>query len=197
MKYQEIDLTLDASKEDNIILLSSLGTPIAKKVFNIKKEKERSLLLTVTELLEENQITPENIRAIFVGIGPGSYTGVRIAVSIGEGLSLGLNIPLYSFHSALAYLPDTLQNGPFTALLKAKHNHFVLKGRYEDTLIPGSFSYEIVLEEKSPEDFPIENPLPISIEEESPLNTKILLPYLNKLKKEPISPPKIIYLHDF
>ena len=53
----------------------------------------------VDELLRETGISPQDIDAIAVGKGPGSYTGLRIGVSFAKGLCYGLSIPLIAINS--------------------------------------------------------------------------------------------------
>ena len=44
-------------------------------------------------LLTEHKMRWQDLSAIGVGIGPGNFTGIRIAVSTARGLALGLGIP--------------------------------------------------------------------------------------------------------
>ncbi len=53
----------------------------------------------VDELLRETGIAPDELDAVAVGMGPGSYTGLRIGVSFAKGLCYGLNIPLVAIGS--------------------------------------------------------------------------------------------------
>ena len=48
----------------------------------------------IEDALQEAQITPNDLSAIAVGSGPGSYTGLRIGVSAAKGLCYALHIPL-------------------------------------------------------------------------------------------------------
>lgn len=48
----------------------------------------------IEEVLQEAQITMQDLNAIAVSQGPGSYTGLRIGVSAGKGLCYALGIPL-------------------------------------------------------------------------------------------------------
>ena len=53
----------------------------------------------VDELLRETGVSPDELDAVAVGMGPGSYTGLRIGVSFAKGLCYGLNIPLVAVGS--------------------------------------------------------------------------------------------------
>ena len=47
----------------------------------------------LNEVLVEAELTWEDLDALAVGVGPGNFTGIRIAVSAARGLSLSLGIP--------------------------------------------------------------------------------------------------------
>ena len=53
----------------------------------------------VDELLTQTDIRPEDLDAVAVSMGPGSYTGLRIGVSFAKGLCYGLEIPLIGIGS--------------------------------------------------------------------------------------------------
>lgn len=63
------------------------------------RDHARNVALFVDELLRENDIAAEELSAVAVGMGPGSYTGLRIGVSFAKGLCYGLQIPLVAVGS--------------------------------------------------------------------------------------------------
>lgn len=69
------------------------------EVIAIKENNERlnhSVLLGcyIDEILKENQMDVHQLDAIAISMGPGSYTGLRIGVSMAKGLCFGAGKPL-------------------------------------------------------------------------------------------------------
>jgi len=66
----------------------------------------------IEKALKGAQLELKDLDAISVSKGPGSYTGLRIGVSMAKGLCFGLNIPLISVPTleALANHPLVLEN---------------------------------------------------------------------------------------
>jgi tRNA threonylcarbamoyladenosine biosynthesis protein TsaB len=59
-----------------------------------EKSHAAQLTLFIEELLQEAKIRPEQLEAVAVSKGPGSYTGLRIGVSVAKGIAYGASIPL-------------------------------------------------------------------------------------------------------
>lgn len=55
------------------------------------------------QLLQLSEIKPENLSAIALGKGPGSYTGLRIGTSFAKGMCFSLNIPLIAISTLEAF----------------------------------------------------------------------------------------------
>lgn len=60
------------------------------------------LLSLVDGALEEANWEKSSIERVAVGVGPGSFTGVRVALSLAQGLMLGLGVPGVGVGSLLA-----------------------------------------------------------------------------------------------
>ena len=67
----------------------------------IRKPKAHSKLLAVyvNDILQKNEISIEQIDVIAVCIGPGSYTGLRIGISLAKGLALPFKKSIYPIDS--------------------------------------------------------------------------------------------------
>lgn len=63
------------------------------------RDHAKNVAVFVDELLRENDVAAEELSAVAVGMGPGSYTGLRIGVSFAKGLCYGLQIPLVAVGS--------------------------------------------------------------------------------------------------
>lgn len=63
------------------------------------RDHARKVGVFVDELLRETGLVPDDLDAVVVGKGPGSYTGLRIGVSFAKGLCYGLQKPLLAVGS--------------------------------------------------------------------------------------------------
>ena len=63
------------------------------------RDHARKVGVFVDELLRETGSAPDELDAVAVGKGPGSYTGLRIGVSFAKGLAYGLRKPLVAVGS--------------------------------------------------------------------------------------------------
>ncbi len=55
-----------------------------------------NLAIFIDEILKESSLTYEQLNAVLISKGPGSYTGLRIGISLAKGLCFSLQIPLIS-----------------------------------------------------------------------------------------------------
>lgn len=76
---------------------------IGEYITNVKKNHSIRVMPSIETLLKDCDLTPQDISKIVVAKGPGSYTGVRIGVTIAKTLAWTLNIPLVGV-SSLAIL---------------------------------------------------------------------------------------------
>ncbi len=75
------------------------GELIALRESDEGRDHARQVGVFVDELLREQQLQPEDLDAVAVGKGPGSYTGLRIGVSFAKGLCYGIRRPLIAIGS--------------------------------------------------------------------------------------------------
>lgn len=86
-------LVLDTSTEWCSAALWLDGAIQARRV--LAEQRHSSLLLPMVDgLLRESDITLRQLDGIGYGAGPGSFTGLRIACAVTQGLALGADLPV-------------------------------------------------------------------------------------------------------
>lgn len=75
------------------------GEPVSLRESDEGRDHAKRVAVFVDELLRETGVAPDELDAVAVGKGPGSYTGLRIGVSFAKGLCYGLGIPLVAVGS--------------------------------------------------------------------------------------------------
>lgn len=91
-------LAIEASTEQCSVALSS-DTVVTFETSDIPKSHGKVLLPMIDALLEQRHVAKSQLSAIAVSTGPGSFTGIRIALSVAQGLGYGLDIPLIGANS--------------------------------------------------------------------------------------------------
>lgn len=94
-------LLIDTSTNVMIIMLHIDDKLIESKIRVGSKDHQGYIIPTIDELLKNNNLSIKDINKIIVGIGPGSYTGLRVAVMTAKMLAYSLKIPLYKISSLL------------------------------------------------------------------------------------------------
>ncbi|MDO4690723.1 MAG: tRNA (adenosine(37)-N6)-threonylcarbamoyltransferase complex dimerization subunit type 1 TsaB [Fusobacterium sp.] len=82
---------------------------IAETSLNVKKNHSNIVMPIIDNLFKISELNINNIDKIAVAIGPGSFTGVRIALGIAKGLALALKKPLIAIDEL--ELLEAISNG--------------------------------------------------------------------------------------
>lgn len=77
------------------------------------------LLPMIDELLSSNNIILNQLDTIAFGCGPGSFTGIRIATSVAQGLAYGAKLPIIPISSLAALAQTTYQEKGWEKILVA------------------------------------------------------------------------------
>lgn len=84
------------------VALSRNGTLLGYRESTEDKSHATRLTGFIQELLEENGISADDLEAISLSMGPGSYTGLRIGASVAKGLAYGSGIPVIGIPTLLS-----------------------------------------------------------------------------------------------
>jgi tRNA threonylcarbamoyladenosine biosynthesis protein TsaB len=94
LKYgMPIILAIETSSELASCALLRDGAVLARSSSGVRTHSQ-SVLPMIQELLAEAGIALKDCDAIAFGSGPGSFTGVRTACGIAQGLAFGVNLPV-------------------------------------------------------------------------------------------------------
>lgn len=111
-------LYLAVIKEDEAYAFTRFG----------KNDHSETLTNYLDVFLKLHNLKVEDVKEVYVGRGPGSYTGLRIAGTVGKVFAFIKKLPLYSFSSldliASVYFDKP---GKYKALIKAKKNYSYMK----------------------------------------------------------------------
>lgn len=115
-------LNIETSTTNCSVALSVNGEHIVLKEDNSSSYSHAERLhVYIDEVLTSAQISRDELNAVAVSKGPGSYTGLRIGVSAAKGLCYALDIPLISVPTLeiLAHKVE-LQKGYIVPMLDAR-----------------------------------------------------------------------------
>ena len=98
-------LLLDSSNIYLSVGLARDGKVVDKIYYEAWQRQSEMMVTEVDNILKRNSLTKNDLDAVVVGIGPGSYTGVRIGVTIAKTIAYALKIKIYA-KSSLSLLKD-------------------------------------------------------------------------------------------
>lgn len=102
---------------------------LAQTTLNIKKNHSITLMPAIDFLMNSLDMKPTDLDRIVVAQGPGSYTGLRIAVATAKTLAHTLKIELVGVSSLLALVPEQVE-GLVIPIMDARRNN-VYAGFYQ------------------------------------------------------------------
>lgn len=92
-------LSIETGTDICSVALANDGELMALRESDEGRDHAKKVAVFVDELLKETGVQPNDLDAIAVGKGPGSYTGLRIGVSFAKGMCYALSIPLIAVGS--------------------------------------------------------------------------------------------------
>lgn len=89
------------------------------------RDQTTQLLPLVQKMFEVENLSPEKITGVAAALGPGSFNGLRVALSEAKGIALSLDVPIFGF-SSLDVLASahTYLNGNLVALVEVGRGRF-------------------------------------------------------------------------
>jgi tRNA threonylcarbamoyl adenosine modification protein YeaZ len=95
----------------SVALVLPNGRSVQRSTAEPQRHAER-LLMLVEQCLAEASCSSAEIDRVAVGVGPGSFTGLRVGVALAQGIALGLGRPLIGVPSLLAMAHAGMSQAP-------------------------------------------------------------------------------------
>ena len=94
-------LNFDTALNKTYVAISNNGELITSKIVENTEDNYHSafLLSTIKEVLKENDLTPQDVNLIGVNVGPGSFTGIRAALTVAKVMAQELSIKIVPVES--------------------------------------------------------------------------------------------------
>ena len=126
-----IVLGIETSTGVGSVALTRDGTILGEVTLNQPRNHSAQLIPAIEALLKLLGLDLEGLDGISVGLGPGSFTGLRVGLSAAKGLALALDKPLVGVPSPDALARDFPAEGLLCILLDAKRG-LLYMGLYRD-----------------------------------------------------------------
>ncbi|MPS49333.1 tRNA (adenosine(37)-N6)-threonylcarbamoyltransferase complex dimerization subunit type 1 TsaB [Methylobacillus sp.] len=124
-------LALDTSTE-YLSLALLLDGKLAERELLAGQSHSQRILPLLRELLDETGLSLRDLDGIAFGAGPGSFTGLRIACGVAQGLAFGAGLPVIGVSTLLALAEDAQGADRVIACLDARMGE-VYHAAYEKT----------------------------------------------------------------
>ncbi|MCI5773187.1 MAG: tRNA (adenosine(37)-N6)-threonylcarbamoyltransferase complex dimerization subunit type 1 TsaB [Erysipelotrichaceae bacterium] len=131
-----ITLALDTSHKHLVVALLQDDQIIASICEYCPKKQSELILVELERLCKENNIKPFDIQQVVITKGPGSYTGVRIAMTVAKVICAMRNIPLYTISTI-----DLLASDNCLVLMDARGQR-AYYGKYQNGQLVGEIAVD-------------------------------------------------------
>lgn len=128
-------LAIDTSSSWTGIALTD-GERVIDHNWDAGRQQTTTVMVAIDNLLNSIGLTIRDLSAIAVASGPGSFSGLRVGMSIAKGFALALGIPLIGVPTLQATLATDPAERASTAAIRAGRARYV----WSDRLHPESYS---------------------------------------------------------
>src|SRR5882672_7052827 len=101
-------LAIETSSARGSLALFREDEPIGSAPFPEGLVHGREITVHLAEMMDRLRLAPRDLGALAVGVGPGSYTGIRVGVTAAKTLAFALKVPVIAVSSLQAIAANTL-----------------------------------------------------------------------------------------
>lgn len=87
-------LFIDTTDNTKVVVCLTIDDQEFVKEKKVEARSAQLVLSLIDELFQEHAVSPKDLDEVEVNVGPGSFTGVRVGVSIANALAFALEIPV-------------------------------------------------------------------------------------------------------
>ncbi|MSQ14209.1 MAG: tRNA (adenosine(37)-N6)-threonylcarbamoyltransferase complex dimerization subunit type 1 TsaB [Dehalococcoidia bacterium] len=89
-----MELSIDTSTRYASVALTNEGALLAETSWHSQQNHTVELAPAVQRLLEQVHAAPADVKAVFVALGPGGFSALRVGLGFAKGLAEGLGVPI-------------------------------------------------------------------------------------------------------
>jgi tRNA threonylcarbamoyl adenosine modification protein YeaZ len=122
-------LGLDFSSPQRSVALGTTGAAEMFEVVDASPGRDMKPFALIEAVLGQAGLEREDIDCVAVGLGPGSYTGIRVAISLAQGWQLATGVKLLGLSTAeclAAQIAGPGGSGRFGVVIDAQRGEFYL-----------------------------------------------------------------------
>lgn len=123
-----IILYIDTSADSCTVALSKDGKVLRQSTGPGMQQQAALINVRIQQVMAESNTDLEQVEAIAVCAGPGSYTGLRVALSAAKGLCFALDKPLMLFGKLYLVALSSGAQGTKLVVLKARQSEYFIAG---------------------------------------------------------------------
>jgi tRNA threonylcarbamoyladenosine biosynthesis protein TsaB len=127
-----------ASSDPSLALASPDGEAFARDGWAGEGRQASELLPRLLVLLARAGRDLREATALAVGVGPGSFTGLRVSMSLAKGMALALRVPLVGVPSLVAWLEAEPRAAAAISRAGAQDTYLLARGDHEPRVLAAS-----------------------------------------------------------
>lgn len=132
-------IILDSSSTYLLVAYAKDDVVVDKICYEAWQRQSELMIVELEKILNRNNLTKEDIDEIIVSIGPGSYTGVRVSLTIAKIMGLMLKCKVYAVSSLEA---QKVKDVHTISLMNARNNRSYFGVYFNNEVIVKDTIYE-------------------------------------------------------
>lgn len=144
-----ISLFLDTSSKTLVVYIVKDNEIIYEKNVTTNNDHSKYLVPSIDEGLKLNNLKPSDINKCYVVTGPGSFTGTRIAVTVGKTFAYSNNINVIPVSSLKQYIFSLEGYDYYVSIIRDKGNrlYYGIYDKDYNDIVTDKYNYLEVFEE--------------------------------------------------